>query len=158
MSWWTGSPGASSLWTSPRPRRRLRSSPARRRAGGFTLLEVIVAFTILSVSLVALLQAFATGMQGLGAAKTSAAALMHARSMLDEVGQSIELEDGESSGAFEDGYTWRLRIAEVPFEAPYEDGDQAVGPLVIPFEVEVEVAAPQGRGVTLTTLRLGVPE
>ena len=105
---WIGSPGGSSLRTR-RPRR------GRGRAGGFTLLEVIVAFTILSVALVAILQAMATGMQGLGAAQTSAAAVMHARSKLDEVGQAILLEEGETSGEFDDGYTWRVRIAELPF-------------------------------------------
>ena len=147
MSWWIGSPGGSSLWTS-RPRRR------RGRAGGFTLLEVIVAFTILSVALVAILQSFATGMQGLGAAKTSATAVMHARSKLDEVGQSIQLEEGETGGDFDDGYTWRLRIAEIP----YEEEGQVAGPLATPFEVEIRVSAPRGRSVTLTTLRLGARE
>ncbi len=58
----------------------------KRRARGFTLLEVIVAFTILSVALIGLLQAFATGMRGLGAAQASATAVMHARSKLDEIG------------------------------------------------------------------------
>ena len=159
MSWWTGSPGGSSLWSSRPPRRGRRGrrgsrGRARGRRGGFTLLEVIVAFTILSVALVGLLQAFATGMHGLSAAKTSATAVMHARSKLDQVGQAIQLEDGETSGEFDDGYAWRVRIAE----AQFEDQDQVAGSLAVAFEVEVRVNAPQGRAVTLRTLRLGAPE
>jgi general secretion pathway protein I len=126
----------------------------RKSVAGFTLLEVIVAFTILSVAMVALLQAFATGMQGLSAAKASATALMHARSKLDEIGQTIFLESGETTGEFDDGFAWAVRIAHIPIEL---EGD-AGGLIVAPFEVEVRVTGPSGGNVTLTTLRLGAPE
>mgnify|MGYP002623655090 FL=1 len=126
----------------------------RKTAAGFTLLEVVVAFTILSVAMVALLQAFATGMQGLSAAKDSATALMHARSKLDEIGQTIFLESGETTGEFDDGFAWAVRIAHIPIQ---NEGD-AGGLIVAPFEVEVRVTGPNGGNVTLTTLRLGAPE
>ncbi len=136
-----------------------RSAPGARslgcrRAGGFTLLEVIVAFTILSIALVGLLQAFATGMHGLGAAQASATAVMHARSKLDEVGEVIPLEDSEQSGEYDDGYRWEVRITRVE-----EDADAGVlEPLAIPFDVEVTVTDPRGSAFTLNTLRLGAVE
>ena len=155
MSSWIGLPGGSRSLNRLRLNRLWPNWVRRRRAaGGFTLVEVVVAFTILSVALVALMQAFATGMQSLGAAKAGATAVMHARSKLDEVGQTILLENGEYTGDFEDGFAWRVRIAEIPIE---DDGTVAA-PLVAPFEVEVNVTGPQGGAVTLTTLRLGAPE
>ena len=148
MLWSIGSRGGLNSGTErpPKPRR----TPGRR-VGGFTLLEVIVAFTILAIALVGLLQAFATGMKGLSAAQASAAAVMHARSKMDEIGQTIVLEDGELSGEFSDGYSWSVIIARV--EDPGDFG--RVQPIAIPYEVEVRVAGPRGGGLTLKTLRLG---
>ena len=152
MSWWTGLPGGS-RWRSSRTRAR-RVRPSRgRRPRGFTLLEIIVAFTILSVALVGLIQAFGTGLRGLGAAQTSAATVMLARSKLEEVGLTIPLEDGESSGETEDGYRWRVSIVEVEGL----DLDDALGSIVIPYRVEVAVTGERGGALTLTTIRLGEP-
>jgi len=124
----------------------------RRRARGFTLLEVIVAFTILSIALAALLQAFATGMKSLSAAQASATSVLHARSKLDEVGVSLALKEGESSGEFEDGYVWKVRIARAGGD------DDVVDPIALAYRVEVEVTGPGGGALTLTTLRLGAAQ
>ena len=123
----------------------------KRRARGFTLLEVIVAFTILSVALIGLLQAFATGMRGLDAAQASATAVMHARSKLDEIGEVIPLEDSELSGEYDDGYRWEVRITRI------EEDDDAGAPeaLALAFDVEVTVTGSRGSAFTLNTLRLG---
>ena len=132
------------------------SSP-RRRAGGFTLLEVVVAFTILAVAMVGLMRAFSSGLRGLDAAQVSTAAVMHARSKLEEVGIAIPLEDGERSGEFDDGYQWRVSM--VPLEDP-RTSDLAAP--MLPYRVEVTVTAPGtapgGRAFTLDTVRLGAFE
>ncbi len=124
----------------------------RGRARGFTLLEVIVAFTILSVALIGLLQAFATGMRGLGAAQASATAVMHARSKLDEIGEVIALEDGELSGEYDDGYRWEVRISGI------EDADGAPEALALAFDVEVTISGARGNTFILNTLRLGTEQ
>ncbi len=135
------------------------------RSGGFTLLEVLVAFTILAVALGALLQAFSTGLRGLGAAEAHANAVSHARSKLDEVGALIPLEEGVQSGAFDsdafdsgafdsgafdEGYRWTVSIQ------PYEPSEAAEwGDLsVVPYDVTVTVAWGRESSVTLRTLRL----
>ena len=121
-----------------------------RGSRGFTLFEVLIAFTILAVSLVALLRAFSSGLRGLDAAEAATAAVQHARSKIEEVGTAIPLEPGVQEGAFEDGYRWRVVIE------PHEPGDAAAAetlPLA-PYEVEVTVTGPRGGAITLRSLRL----
>jgi len=128
----------------------LRFLSKRRSARGFTLLEVLIAFTILAVSLVALLRAFSSGLRGLDAAEAATAAAQHARSKIEEVGTAIALEPGVQEGEFEDGYRWRVVID------PHELGDAAAAetlPLA-PFEIEVTVTGPRGGVITLRSLRL----
>ena len=135
---WTGLPA----W--------LRSLSSRRRAAGFTLLEVLVAFTILAVALVALLRAFSSGLRGLDAAAAATAAIQHARSKIEEVGTLIPLEPGILEGTFEDGYQWRVVIE------PHELGDAAAAESlpVLPYEIEVTVTGHGAGAVTLRSLRL----
>ncbi len=123
--------------------------------GGFTLLEVLIAFTILAVSLTVLLQAMSTGLRGLGAAEASATAMMHARSKLDEVGTSIALEVGRQEGEFADGYRWTAVVRPHRPDARF-DPELVPGLRAIPYEVDVTVSWDQGKSVTLKTLRLGV--
>ena len=86
------------------------SNRPNRRASGFTLLEVLVAFTILAVLLTALIQAFSQGLRASTVAEERATAVLVARSIMAEVGSSIPLEESEQSGDLEDGLGWRLII------------------------------------------------
>jgi general secretion pathway protein I len=121
---------------------------------GFTLLEVLVAFTILAVALVALLRAFSSGLRGLDAAETASIAVQHARSKMAEVGSAMPLEPGVEEGAFEDGFRWRVAIE------PHELGDGAAAETLplLPYEIEVTVTGTRGGpgsgSVTLRSLRL----
>ncbi len=122
--------------------------------GGFTLIEILIAFTILAVSLTVLLQAFSFGLRGLGAAEASATAVMHARSKLDELGTSIPLDVGQQEGEFADGFRWTAVVR--PYR-PDAGVDPSLDPNLpaIPYEVDVTVFWDQGKSVTLKTLRLG---
>ena len=87
----------------------VRKHRAAWRAG-FTLLEILVAVTILAVSLVALMRAFSTGLTGIGLAEARATAVAHARAKLEEVGTVIALEAGDLEGEWVDRYRWQVAI------------------------------------------------
>ena len=100
------------------------SNRRNRRAGGFTLLEVLVAFTILAIALTALIQAFSQGLRASTVAEERATAVLVARSIMAEVGSSIPLEESEQSGDLEDGLGWRLTIRS-PQSAEFHLGEES---------------------------------
>lgn len=139
-----------------------RSGPSRfagrraaPRAAGFTLVEVIVAFTILAIALVALMQAFSGGLRGLSAVESQALALAHARTKLEEVGVTMPLAPGAFEDEFDDGYRWRVTIAP----SPTQPDSAFAAPALQLYAVQVEITPGRGGtgGVTLNSLRLGAP-
>jgi general secretion pathway protein I len=126
----------------------------RDRARGFTLLETIVAFTILSFALVAAMQAFSSGLRSVAAAEGAGAAVLHARSKLDEVGITIPLVPGQIEGVFADGSRWQATIA--PYQN-FDVGESGYLPLV-PYQVNVTVSWGPSRAITIETVKLGIPQ
>lgn len=124
--------------------------PSSSSAGGFTLIEVLVAFAILALTLAALMQVFTAGLRNSDAVDRHLMATMLARSVLDDLGAEIPIIAGERSGEIEQGYRWIVRIqpsATIPTVA-IADWVQT------PYEVQVEVTW-NGRPITnLTTLRV----
>jgi general secretion pathway protein I len=118
--------------------------------GGFTLIEVLVAFGILSLTLVALLQVFSQGLRSVDVSERHLIATMLMRSIVDGLGGEIPIVAGERSGDIDDGYRWTTRIALSQTIAPVA----AAGWVYLPYEIDVEIAW-NGRPVTtLTTLRV----
>ncbi len=77
---------------------------------GFTLLEVIVALIILSISMATFLRVFSTGLRAVDVAEHQAIAAMHAESILAEVGVSVPLIEGLRQGDLPRGYWWRTEV------------------------------------------------
>jgi general secretion pathway protein I len=130
-----------------------KSLSKRDAEGGFTLLEIIVAFTILGFALVALLQAFSSGLQAVSTATDATTAVLRARSKLDEVGTAILLAPGRVDGEFDDGAQWTALIE--PYPDPFvRDSAKRI---VQPYRVIVTVSWGPARAITLETLKLGSP-
>lgn len=127
--------------------RRRRNS----RTQGFTLLEVLVAFTILALMMGVLLQVFSGGLRTAEVARNHAVGALLAQSKLAAIGIEEPLVEGERTGAFDNGYRWRYSIDR------YQD-DDGEEEEIVPYRLTLTVEwGPAGSGgsVTLTTLRLG---
>lgn len=126
---------------------------APRAQAGFSLLEVLVAFAILAVSLGVLMNIFSQAARTtiLASQYSRAASLAEAR--LNAVGAAeIPLEEGTFSGEPEGGIAWEVSI--VPLSLGEEFTQE---PLATPYRVNATALWQDGgqvRSVTLSTLRL----
>lgn len=123
---------------------------------GFSLLEVLVAFAILSISLGVLLQVFATGLRNAGIADDYTRATLYAESILAAIGREVPLAEGERSGPVNEQFSWRSTVSVYTEGLP--DSEQA---RVRAYHISVEVYWPglvQNRSVVLETLRLAPVE
>jgi general secretion pathway protein I len=122
-------------------------------AGGFTLIEILVAFTVAALLLGALYQAFSTGLRSSAAARNSDDAVLLAESGLDAL-SATTIAVGETSDRI-GRFTRRSSVRARPDLAT--DAEVAV----IPYQIDVEVAWRDGireRTVSLSTLRAGPRE
>jgi general secretion pathway protein I len=122
----------------------------RNDSRGFTLIEVLVAFAILALTLMVLLRVFGTGLRTVDASERYLMATMLARSVLDDLGAETPVVPGERSGEIGEDYRWRMEVAPSRTIAPVRSGIQSQ----VPYEVRVEISW-NGRPVmSLTTLRV----
>ena len=122
---------------------------------GFTLVETLVAFAILALSLGALFEVVSDAVRRTSRAEKLSQASLALQTLLARVGSDIPLQQGQPDGQFANGLHWRVRI-----EAYGDAADQRAWP-VGAYKVSVEVHWPDGmqeRTVSATTLRLGPRE
>ena len=123
---------------------------ARTRQLGFSLLEVLVAFAILAISMGVILQSYSTGVRGIALSEEYTKAVDLAESQLAQVGVTIPLEVGVSEGDFAEKYHWSVSINSADDLVPAES-------TLLPLEVEIRVSWQDGReqrSVDLATLKL----
>jgi general secretion pathway protein I len=120
---------------------------------GFTLLEVLVALVILSISLGVLFEVFSAGLRGRRTAKEYEQATLLAESKLDAVGIEQPLLEGSSSGQFDNQFQWRVDVLPYHEQGRNEAGDLLWRPLLLTVTVSW-VDQKDKRSVVLKTLRL----
>jgi general secretion pathway protein I len=84
-----------------------------RGEGGYTLLEVLVAFVILIFALAALTGRLGIGLRTLAHAEAQAGAVAEASRILAELGHSRPLSYGVSEGDLGSGRHFRLEISQL---------------------------------------------
>ena len=124
------------------------------RIGGFTLIEILVAFVITAMGLGALYGLASTGLATEGATSRYSRALLIAQSALDDVGVETALIPGTSTRRVDDVYRQETVIRARP---DLLRGDAAVS-APYPYDISVKVIWREGkrsRSVDLSTIRLG---
>jgi general secretion pathway protein I len=85
-------------------------SRAQTRAAGFSLLEILVAFTLMALIVAVLMRVFSGGLQGAGVAEDYARAASLAESKLAGIGSETPLKPGELSGTEAGKYRWKITM------------------------------------------------
>jgi general secretion pathway protein I len=117
------------------------------RQDGFTLLEVLVAFAILSLTVVVAVQGFAQGLRLLKLSGDHQSAILIADQKAREV---VMPKEGHENGT-EGAYTWERTIKELP--APELDVPGRAARWHV-YQIDVQVAWGDGkRTVGISTLR-----
>ena len=105
---------------------------------GFTLIEVLIAFSIAAMSLSALMQGALGGLQSTRASGHYQEAVSRARSRLATLGHGAALAPGAQEGDDGGGYRWRIRVVQVAAGASQTDGPQT--PRLVLYGVSVGVS------------------
>lgn len=126
----------------------------RSREAGFSVLEAIVALTIMALALTVFQMGLRTGTNAIRSAELQRAALSVARSELEKVSVVTPLEDGLRSGRTADGLDWRLELTQHLRGNPGQAPDR-----ILPYRVSVIVTwqdplASEPRSLTLTSIKL----
>ncbi|MBS0194273.1 MAG: prepilin-type N-terminal cleavage/methylation domain-containing protein [Proteobacteria bacterium] len=94
-------------------------TPISRSQSGFTLLEVLIAFSLLAIGIGLLLSILSGGVHAVATASDSTRASLYAEGLLDELGADARLQPGRTQGQFEKGrYRWTLDVRVHPLPPP----------------------------------------
>jgi len=122
---------------------------------GFSLLEILIAFSILALSLGILLKIFSAGVNTAEVAEDYTAAVQIAQSLMAKAGVETPLQADQTSGLENEKYHWLVEVS------PFEFNPDNVEPTAITallFKVKVIVSwgddNTDDRQVELTTLKL----
>jgi general secretion pathway protein I len=131
----------------------------RTEQSGFSLLEILVAFSILALSLGVLMQIFSGSLRNADITHDQAQAVVLAQSLLTAAGAETPLAPGETNGVYTEKFRWLLRVRPFLDEARAGDTTAVRQALALDlWEVTASVAwggisgSPE-RAVTLSTLR-----
>jgi general secretion pathway protein I len=128
-------------------------SDNRRHERGFTILEVLVALVILIAGLAGYYFAFGSGLLASASAERTWRAARAADNIVAQLGRSIPLDEGVTTGEFADGRHWRVQLTA----AQPSDQNETSSPLVARIAT---VVVSEGKGESepfqVQTLVIGV--
>ena len=92
---------------------RYNRDPRQISNRGFTLIEILVAISILSISLVVIFQLFSGGLKSSRLSEQYTRGIFHAKEKMEEILLSTHLEEGEVGGEFDDSFRWKSDIISI---------------------------------------------
>ena len=126
-----------------------------KKNSGFSLLEMLVAFSIFSLSIGVLLRIFSLGVTTASVAEHYTVAVQIAESLLAETGTTEKLKLGEQQGQKNDYYHWKIKIIPAKLDINAELAESVT---IIPVQIDVMVSwqtrHEKSRTVQLTTIKL----
>jgi general secretion pathway protein I len=141
-----------------------RHVPMRRCMGGFSLLEVLVAFTILALTLGVLWQIFSATAQRATVVQETHRAVMLAESKMSDLALPDLVRAGTDAGEVDATFHWQRRVEPLDAKRAIPGTRQWAAYRVIvqvqwsPREARVYGQDGPLRSVVLTTVRMGVAE
>jgi general secretion pathway protein I len=126
-----------------------RAMPSERRcSAGFTLIEALVALTVVATSLAAIGALMATSVRGVRSLEQHVALVETARTVAANLPRRDELGAGFTGAAM--GYRWRVETSVLSTET----GPAANQATWLPQVVAVTVRSPSGATLQIDTVRL----
>ena len=80
---------------------------------GFTLIEILVAISILSISLVVIFQLFSGGLKSSRLSDQYTRGIFHAQEKMAEILLSTDFSEEEAEGEFDDSFRWKSAIVRI---------------------------------------------
>jgi general secretion pathway protein I len=87
-----------------------RATPVFHKSGGFTLIELVAAFVVFALGFGVLLQILGGALHTTAQSAEYTRAALWAQTLLDTQGIGQPLQEGSSSGRFDDHYSWELNV------------------------------------------------
>ena len=120
-----------STTSSPRPSARNRKFPRRgfgARQAGFSLIELVAAFVVFALAFGVLMQILSASLRNASVSADYTQAALWAQSKLDVEGVGERIEEGHSSGEFDDSFRWELDVSRyrTPDAPPDIEGGEAI--------------------------------
>jgi general secretion pathway protein I len=131
----------------------VKSISKKHNQHGFTLLETLVALSVLAITLGVIYQIFGTSLRNIQHAKDYSFAQMHAESKLSEIGKGIPVVEGSYGGDIDEKYRWRVYV-----EPASSINSESV---VFVFKVTLTISwgtKGKDRSIEVSTLRLSSGE
>ena len=120
---------------------------SNKRAGGFTLIEVVLALSVFALGFGLILETLGGASRNVRVAGDIGKVALFAQNKLDLVGIDSPLKKGVTSGKFDDVYSYEMTIAPAP---PEDSTVPDTGPVKL---FRVELAVTWGKGANLRTER-----
>ncbi|MEM7251181.1 MAG: prepilin-type N-terminal cleavage/methylation domain-containing protein [Pseudomonadota bacterium] len=129
-----------------------------RCASGFSVIELLVAMTLLALVLASVYQVLGQGSRLAGQAEGYSRAALHAESKLASLGIEEPLAEGITDGEFDEAYRWTQEV--LPYEIPEDLMPQGESSTEL-FQVRLVITwggDARPREAQFFTLRTHVPE
>ena len=126
---------------------------ADRHIQGYTLIEVLVAMTILAMSLTVLFRIFSTGLRNVDISADYARAVIVAETQLAAAGLDVELRQGQTEGAVDERFYWMRTVENYALAGQSDDQKMPVSAFLVTVAVEWQRRG-RTRQVSLNSIRL----